>query len=107
MVGPKGFTSPVREGRPSRRRRVLGRDAVRPQGREVYWSKGVYREIVPPERAGGDGLLRRTSTGTSCPASYYGMSGDWPQETLVTVTFEEQGGQTKLSCQAIPRLEGR
>ena len=35
--------------------------------------------------------------GNVVPASYYGMSGDWPLETLVTVTLEEDGGKTKLT----------
>ena len=35
------------------------------------------------------------------PASYYGMSGDWPKELLVTVTFEEQEGKTKLTLRHV------
>lgn len=28
---------------------------------------------------------------------HYGMAGDWPLELLVTVTFEEAGGETRLT----------
>jgi uncharacterized protein YndB with AHSA1/START domain len=35
--------------------------------------------------------------GNTVPASYYGMSGDWPLEMLVTVMFEEQEGRTLLT----------
>jgi len=35
------------------------------------------------------------------PASYYGMSGDWPLESLVTVTFEEHEGKTKLTLRRV------
>ena len=94
--GPKGFTTPfckidLRPG-------GIFHNCMRaPEGRD-YCGKGVYREIVEPERIiftdffvdeGGDPV----------PATYYGMSPDWPQETLVTVTFAEQEGRTKLTLQ--------
>jgi uncharacterized protein YndB with AHSA1/START domain len=93
--GPKGFTSP------SCRidYRVGGEylSSMRsPEGKE-YWSKGKYREIKAPER-----LVMTDSfadeKGNIVPASFYGMSGDWPLEMLVTVTFEEEHkGRTKLT----------
>ncbi len=92
--GPKGFTAPVcridlREGG-----KYL--NAMRsPEGKD-YWSKGIYREVAAPER-----LVMTDSfadeKGNTVPASYYGMSPDWPEELLVTVTFEEQDGKTKLT----------
>lgn len=70
-----------------------------PDGKE-YWSTGVYREIVPPER-----LVCTDSfadeNGTVVPASRYGMSGDWPLELLITVTFEEQEGKTRLTLRHV------
>jgi uncharacterized protein YndB with AHSA1/START domain len=61
-----------------------------------FWSTGVYREITPPER-----LVYTDSfadeQGNVVPASYYGLPGDWPLEQLMTVTFEEQEGKTKLT----------
>lgn len=92
--GPKGFTSPVIKID----LRVGGEylSCMRsPEGQD-FWSKGIFREIVAPER-----LVMTNSfadkEGNTVPASYYGMSGDWPLEMLVTVMFEEQEGKTKLT----------
>ena len=92
--GPKGFTSPVIKID----LRVGGEylSCMRsPEGQD-FWSKGIFREIVAPER-----LVMTDSfadkEGNTVPASYYGMSGDWPLEMLVIVTFEEQEGKTKLT----------
>jgi uncharacterized protein YndB with AHSA1/START domain len=66
-----------------------------PEGRDL-WGTGVYREIVPPER-----LVMTDSfadkEGNVVPASHYGMSGDWPLELLVTVTFEDVGSKTRMT----------
>jgi uncharacterized protein YndB with AHSA1/START domain len=66
-----------------------------PEGRE-FWSTGVYREIVEPTH-----LVYTDSfadeKGNVVPASHYGMEGDWPLELLVTVTFEEVGGKTRMT----------
>ena len=36
--------------------------------------------------------------GQVVPATYYGMSPDFPQQMLITVTFEElDGGRTRLT----------
>lgn len=92
--GPKGFTSPackidLREGG------EYINSMRSPDGHE-YWSKGTYREIDAPEK-----LVMTDSfadeKGNIVPASYYGMEGDWPLEMMVTVTFEEQEGKTKLT----------
>jgi uncharacterized protein YndB with AHSA1/START domain len=66
-----------------------------PDGQD-YWSTGVYRRIEPPA------LLVCTDSfadeqGNVVPASHYGMEGDWPLELLITVTFEEEGGGTRLT----------
>lgn len=92
--GPKNFTSPAAKID----LRVGGKylNCMRgPDGKD-YWSTGVYREIVPGER-----LVCTDSfadeKGNIVPASYYGMTGDWPLELLVTVTFEDAGsGKTKM-----------
>lgn len=66
-----------------------------PEGQD-YWSTGIYREIMEPS------LLVCTDSfadenGKVVPASKYGMPGDWPEELLVTVRFEEQEGATRLT----------
>jgi uncharacterized protein YndB with AHSA1/START domain len=92
--GPKGFTCPVCQID----LRVGGTylNCMRsPEGQD-YWSTGVYREIVPPER-----LVCTDSfadeKGNVVPATHYGMSADFPLEMLVTVTFEEHERKTKLT----------
>jgi uncharacterized protein YndB with AHSA1/START domain len=92
--GPKGFTSPVckidlRVGG------VYLFCMRSPEGRD-YWSTGVYREIVAPERIVCTDSFA-DEKGNPVPASDYGMAGDWPAELLVTVTFEDQQGKTKLT----------
>lgn len=66
-----------------------------PEGADV-WSAGTYRSVVPNEK-----IVETDSfadeNGTVVPASFYGMEGDWPIEFLVTVTFEDVGGKTKMT----------
>lgn len=92
--GPKEFTAPacridLREGGAY----LFCMES--PEGQK-FWSTGVYKEITPPER-----LVFTDSfadeAGNVVPASYYGMPGDWPRALLVTVTFEAEQGQTKLT----------
>ncbi len=95
--GPKGFTSPV-----SKINLRVGGEYLNcmhsPDGKD-YWSKGVFREIVAPER-----LVMTDSfadeNGNTVPGSYYGMSKDFPLEMLITVIFEEldgDNGKTKIT----------
>ncbi len=94
--GPKDFTIPFCKIDP--RPEGIFRYCMRsPEGRD-YCGKSVYREMVEPER------IRYTDffvdeEGNPVPATHYGLSPDWPQETLVTVTFAEQKGKTKLTLQ--------
>ena len=60
-----------------------------------YWSTGEYREIVAPKKIVYTDSFA-DEKGNTVPASYYAMPGDWPKEPLVTVTFEEQDGKTKM-----------
>ena len=66
-----------------------------PEGRD-FWSTGVYREIVEPERIVYTHSFA-DEKGNPVPASHYKLPGDWPAETLATVMFEEYQGKTKLS----------
>ena len=65
-------------------------------------------EIVTPERIVYTDSFS-DSEGNVVPASHYGMSGDWPLELLVTVTFEEHEGKTRLTLRhvGIPTGENR
>jgi uncharacterized protein YndB with AHSA1/START domain len=104
--GPKNFTAPVCKID----LQVVGAYLYcmrSPEGQD-YWSTGVYREIVPPERIVCTDSFA-DEKGNLVPASHYGMGGDWPSELLVTVTFEEQEGKTKFTLRhaGIPAGEMR
>ena len=93
--GPKGFSLPV-----CRIDLRVGGEyfyCIRsPDGKDLLWGKGVYREIVAPQR-----LVMTDSfaddKGNIVPATYYGMSGDFPSQLLITVVLEEFDGKTKLT----------
>jgi uncharacterized protein YndB with AHSA1/START domain len=92
--GPLGFTAPTVESE----RRAGGRylyDMRAPDGKD-YWSAGVYREFVPPERIVAIDSFA-DEEGNIVPASYYGMSTDWPLESEVIFTFEDVDGRTRLT----------
>jgi uncharacterized protein YndB with AHSA1/START domain len=92
--GPRDYTAPVI----SIDLRVGGKYlyAMRgPDGRDI-WSAGEYREIVPPGRIVATDNFA-DEKGTVVPASYYGMTGEWPQELVATMTFAEQKGKTKFT----------
>ena len=104
--GPKDFTCPTYEAD----FRVGGKylyDMRSNEGKD-YWGTGVYKEIVPFEKiVCTDNFADKD--GNVVPASYYEMTGDWPNELLVTLTFEEHAGTTKmiLRHQGIPAGEMR
>jgi uncharacterized protein YndB with AHSA1/START domain len=92
--GPRGYTTPFCEIdlRPGGLMRYCMRSA---EGQDV-WCGGVFRDVVPGSR-----LVYRDfftdQAGKAVSPTEYGVSGDWPAETLVTVTFEDFDGKTKLT----------
>ena len=66
-----------------------------PEGRD-YWSTGVFREIVPPERIVCSDSFS-DEKGNVVPSSHYGIGGDWSLELVVMVTFEKQNGKTTFT----------
>jgi uncharacterized protein YndB with AHSA1/START domain len=97
--GPKGFTTPffavdLREGG----------DFLycmrSPEGQD-FWGRGVFREIVVPERI-VFAMSFADAEGNAVPATHYGMSPEWSLETLLTVAFEEEAGRTRVTL----RYEG-
>jgi uncharacterized protein YndB with AHSA1/START domain len=91
--GPRGYTLPVCEIdlRPGGAWRHVVRG---PDGSEMPM-KGVYREIVPPER-----LVSTES---------YDLPGmGWTPESVVTTTLEERDGRTTLTSRILyPSVEAR
>ncbi len=70
-----------------------------PEGQE-YWSTGTYKEIVLLERiVCTDNFADKD--GNIVPASSLGLPGEWPDELVVTVTFEDLGGKTKLTMKQV------
>lgn len=60
------------------------------------YSTGIYKEIVPLNKIVATDSFA-DSQGNVVPASFYDMSGDFPLEMLITVTFEEiDQGKTSL-----------
>jgi uncharacterized protein YndB with AHSA1/START domain len=92
--GPNGFTTPVCkiDLRPGGVWHICMRA---PDGRD-YWSKGIYREIIAPERIVTTDFFSDEDGNLVQPAQY-GLPADWPAEMLLTVTFAEQDGKTKLT----------
>jgi len=80
--GPRGFTMPSckMEVRPGGAYRFQMRS---PEGTD-HWLQGVYREIVEPERL-------------ACTWAWLDADGKPVHETLLTVTFDEEGDKTKLT----------
>ena len=92
--GPKGFTTPL--CKIDLRPEGVFHNCMRsPEGRD-YCGKAVYSEIKEPERIIYTDFFV-DEEGNPVPATYYGISPDWLQETLVTVTFAEHKGGTELT----------
>jgi uncharacterized protein YndB with AHSA1/START domain len=92
--GPKGYTAPVCKID----LRVGGTFLYcmrSPEGIE-YWNTGVFQEIVPLEKIVCTDSFA-DQTGKVVPATYYGFSPDFPLELLMTVTFEDLAGKTRLT----------
>jgi uncharacterized protein YndB with AHSA1/START domain len=81
-LGPKGFTGSVieMEARPGGAYRFHMRSAS-----AEYWQQGVFQEVVEPER------FVRTCVWADAHGNPTGP------ETLMTVTFEQHEGRTKLT----------
>ena len=93
--GPEGFTTPV--SRIDFRVGGIYHNCMKSPEGENYWSTGMYREIIEPEKIVYTDSFS-DAEGNTVPASYYEMSGEWPLELLVTLTLEEyEGKKTRLT----------
>ena len=61
-----------------------------------FWSTGTYLEIVPLKKIVITDSFS-DEKGNVVPASHYGMTGDFPLERTVPITFEPVNGQTKMT----------
>lgn len=61
------------------------------------WSGGVYKEIVPMQKVVATDYFT-DAEGNKIDPKEIGMPGEWPDEMIVTATFEDEGdGRTKLT----------
>lgn len=61
------------------------------------WSGGTYNEVVPMEKIVATDHFA-DADGNAVSPKEYGMPGEWPEEMLITVTFEDaDDGKTKLT----------
>jgi uncharacterized protein YndB with AHSA1/START domain len=65
-----------------------------PEGQN-FWSTGVYREIIAPERIVCTDSFA-DEAGNVVPATHYGMGLDFPLELQITLTLEEHDGKTRM-----------
>ena len=71
------------------------------------WIKGVYQEVVPPEKLVFTMELSNEQ-GVMVTANEAGKSEDWPQAIVTTVTFTPIGEQTKLTLhQTVAEAEAK
>jgi uncharacterized protein YndB with AHSA1/START domain len=92
--GPEGFTMPycdidLRPGG------IFLRCMRSPEGQD-FWVTGVFREVVVPELLVFTGSFA-DAEGNVVPPARYGVGPGMPLERLVTVTFEEHAGSTKVT----------
>jgi uncharacterized protein YndB with AHSA1/START domain len=92
--GPRDFTTPFVniDPRPGGTIHFCMRS---PEGREL-WGGGVYREIDEPARIVVSDYFA-DEEGNVVPATHYGFSSEWPLETMITITFEENAGKTTMT----------
>jgi uncharacterized protein YndB with AHSA1/START domain len=100
--GPRGFTIPFCkiDFRVGGRFLYCMKATQEIEGPDVWkkgiWNTGVYKEIVPLEKIVCTDSFA-DDKGNVVPATYYGMSKEFPLEMLVTVKFEEHNGKTEMT----------
>ena len=59
---------------------------MQPPDGQAFYIPGVFREVAPP--------------------SGYGVPGDWPAETILSVTLEEHGDRRRMTVrkEGVPRV---
>ena len=94
--GPKGFT--VKQCKIDLRPGGIMHYCLRtPDGHDM-WGRFVYREIVKPEKL----VFVNSFSDEKGGVTVHPMSPTWPREMLSTVTFEAQGGKTRVTVQWVP-----
>jgi uncharacterized protein YndB with AHSA1/START domain len=94
--GPKDYTCPSA----SIDFKVGGRylAAMKGPDEKEVWSTGVYKEIDPLKKIVCSDNFS-DDKGNKVPASHYGIPGTWPDDVIISVSFEEIGKSTKMTMQ--------
>jgi uncharacterized protein YndB with AHSA1/START domain len=92
--GPEGLTSPVVTIDLRKGGKYLF--SVEDPAGNRYWNGGVYREIHAPDRLVFLNYLADERGNKLDPAAC-GMNKNLPKESVITVTFDEEKGKTRLS----------
>lgn len=92
--GPKDYTTPFASIDFKMGGKILN-CMQGPDGKKI-WSTGSYREIIPYEKIVCSDHFA-DEKGNIVPASYYGLSEEFPEEMLLSLTFEDLGEKTRLS----------
>jgi uncharacterized protein YndB with AHSA1/START domain len=71
---------------------------MRVPGMGEVWGRWVFREIVPPERL----LWVNSFSNKDGGISRHPMAPAWPAELLTTVTFDDEGGTTRVTVRWVP-----
>ncbi len=97
--GPKDFTAPhiKNDLRVGGKSHYCMRGPAGTEFDKEMWSGGEYREVIPMEKIVTTDYFADENGNVVSPKDY-GMPGEWPEEMVVTVTFEDApGGKTKLT----------
>ena len=97
--GPEGFTSPACkiDFKVGGKYLFCMRGPAGSDFDKDMWSGGIYKEIVPMEKIVATDHFA-DADGNFISPEEFGMPGEWPEEMIVTFTFEEAGpGKTKLT----------
>ncbi len=97
--GPKDFTAPAAtlDLRTGGKYHYCMRGPAGSDFDKDMWSGGTFKEVVPMKKiVASDHFMDKD--GNVVSPKDFGMPGEWPEEMIVTVTFEEAGpGKTKLT----------
>ena len=94
--GPKGIT--ISSIKVDLRPGGVMHYAMRAGDGSQTWGRFVYREIVAPERL----VFIVSFSDPEGGVTRNPWSATWPVQTLSTVTFEDQGGKTKVTVKWVP-----
>ena len=96
--GPKGFTAPfcsIDFRGVASISSACARQTARTTGAQASIAKLFQLERIVYTDSFAD------EKGNVVPATHYGMSADFPLEMLVTITFEEKEGKTKMTLRHV------